>query len=195
MPNDGAATVERLRGDATPYLAGAYLLFLTYVMDVVVAWALYWLLRPGQEALSLLVAWMRLVYTALAFIGLMAYFQAYELAAAPDLSAIANVGSLQHDVMSRLLAAQTTTNVALSFFGVHLLVMGAVIWRAKHVPRWTGIVVALAGAAYVLMNAAGHFAPQLSVGWLMVFALGELVFMVWLLVAGWRLTDTVPNGT
>ncbi|MDJ0792860.1 MAG: DUF4386 domain-containing protein [Woeseiaceae bacterium] len=188
---DGAATVERLRTNGTPYLLGTYLLFLTYVMDVVVAWALYWLLRPGQKALSLLVAWMRIVYTALAFMGLMAYFHAYDLANATDFAMLADATGLQAEILYQLFAAQTTTSVALTFFGVHLLVMGVVIWRSTHIPRWTGIAVALAGAAYVILYGAQYFAPDLSLDWLMLFALGELIFMGWMLISGWRLEETV----
>lgn len=187
VAGDGAATVERLRTNGTPFLVGTYLLFLTYVMDVVVAWALYWLLRPGQQALSMLVAWMRLVYTALAFIGLMAYFQAYDLSNSPDLESPGGATVLQAEVMFQLFAAQSTTRVALTFFGIHLMVMGFVVWRSSHIPRWLGVAVTLAGAAYVILYGVRYFAPHLAPGWLMLFALGELVFMGWLLVAGWRL--------
>ena len=186
---DGAATIEQLRTNGTPFLIGTYLLFLTYVMDVVVAWALYWLLRPGQEALSLLVAWMRIVYTALAFVGLMAYFHAYDLANSEDFAMLADATGLQAQVLYQLFSAQTTTSVALTFFGVHLLVMGAVIWRSSHIPRWTGVAVALAGAAYVILYAAQYFAPHLSLDWLMLFALGELIFMGWMLIMGRRLEE------
>lgn len=188
---DGVATIERLRTNGSPYLIGTYLLFLTYVLDVVVAWALYWLLRPGQEALSLLVAWMRIVYTALAFMGLMAYFHAYDLANAPDFAMLTDATGLQAEILYQLFTAQTTTSVALTFFGIHLLVMGVVIWRSRHIPRWTGIAVAMAGAAYVILYGAQYFAPQLSLDWLMLFALGELIFMGWMLISGWRLDDTI----
>ncbi len=189
VSEDGSATLERLRTSGSPYLIGTYLLFLTYVMDVVVAWALYWLLRPGQIALSLLVAWMRLVYTALAFMGLMAYFHAYDFANAPVLAETADTAVLQAEILYQLAAAQTTTSVALTFFGIHLLVMGVVIWRSSHIPRWTGIAVALAGAAYVILYGAQYFAPHLSLDWLMLFALGELFFMSWMLISGWRLEE------
>lgn len=188
---DGAATVEQLRSNGTSYLLGAFLLFVTYVMDVVVAWALYWLLRPRQKALSLLVAWMRIVYTGLAFIGLMAYFNAYDLAQASGVGNPVGPSQIQSEVLYQLMAAQTTTNVALTFFGVHLLVMGAVIWRSTHIPGWVGIAVASAGAAYVISYVAQYFAPQLSLDWLMLFALGELIFMGWMLRAGWRLEEAV----
>ncbi|MBA4141064.1 MAG: DUF4386 family protein [Segetibacter sp.] len=39
-------------------------------MDVVIAWALYILLKPVNENLSLLTAWFRLVYTVIALVAL-----------------------------------------------------------------------------------------------------------------------------
>lgn len=47
VADDIAQTIENLRTDATPFLIGVLLLFITYVMDILVAWALYWFLRPG----------------------------------------------------------------------------------------------------------------------------------------------------
>lgn len=193
VDGDGAATVERLRTNGMPYLVGTFLLFVTYVMDVVVAWALYWLLRPGQPALSLLTAWMRLVYTGLAFMGLMSYFQAYDLATSSDFNGQVDAAVLHAQVLFQLSGAGTITAVALLFFGVHLLVLGVTIWRAPHVPRWTGAAVILAGASYVLLHGAQYLVPELSLGWLMLFALGELVFMLWMLIAGWWLTDAIPT--
>ncbi len=189
VADDRAATIEQLRTNGSSFLVGAYLLFLTYVMDVVVAWALYWLLRPGQRALSQLVAWMRLVYTALAFMGLMAYINAYELASTQEFAGPEDAAVLQAAVLYQLSEAVTITGVALTFFGVHLLVMALLIWRSVHVPRWVGIAVALAGASYVILYASAHFAPDLSLDWLMILALGELVFMGWMLTSGRNLED------
>lgn len=187
VEGDAAATVERFRTSGAGYVFGAFLLFITYVMDIVVAWALYWLLRPSQPALSQITAWMRLVYTTLAFVGLMATFSAYDLANTIELEATTSPAALQAHVLFQMDAADTITDVALLFFGLHLLVLGLALWRAPQVPNWASIAVALGGASYVIMHSAQYFAPGLSLGWLMILALGELLFMFWLLIAGWRL--------
>ena len=174
--DDAAATMENLQSNGNPYLIGVVLLFVTYVMDVIVAWALYWYLRPGQAALALLVAWARLVYTALAFAGLAASLSAYDLASA----------GLTSEVMARISKAKTIEALALCFFGVHLWMLGGLIWRSVHVPRWLSIVVAVAGASYIVAFFGKYFAPNLDMGWVLVLATGELVFMLWLLVFGWR---------
>ena len=186
VPDDAAATVENLQTNGQPFLIGAALLFITYAMDVVVAWALYWYLRPRQEALALLVAWARLIYTALAFIGLWASLSAYDLAISGLTADSVSGASLPADVMLQLSAAKTMESLALCFFGVHLWIMGVLIWRSAHVPRWLAIAVALAGSSYVVLFVAKYVAPTLDLGWVLLLALGELVFMVWLLAVGWR---------
>lgn len=186
VPDDPAVTVENLRTNGTPYLIGAVLLFTTYVMDVIVAWALYWYFQPGQRAISQLVAWARLVYTAMAFSGLWSSMSAYDLATSETLSNVDPGVALQTEVLAQISAAGTMESIALFFFGVHLWLLGLLIWRSSHVPRWVGGVVALAGSSYVILFLAKYFAPGLDLGWMLLLALGELVFMAWLLAVGWR---------
>lgn len=186
VPGNGAATIENLQTNGTPYLIGAVLLFITYVMDVIVAWALYWYLRPGQDALAQLVAWARLVYTALAFVGLWASVSAYDLAIGGLISDALSSAAIQTEIMVQISAAKTMESIALCFFGVHLWFLSVLIWRSAHVPRWLAIAVALAGSSYVVLIFTKYFAPSLDLGWVLLLALGEPVFMIWLLVLGWR---------
>lgn len=186
VSDNPAATVENLQTNATPYLIGALLLFITYVMDVLVAWALYWYMRPGQQALAQLVAWARLVYTALAFVGLWASFIVYDLAVSRGISEAVAGPVLEAEVLVQITAAKTMESLALLFFGVHLWLLGLLIWRSTHVPHWLSIPVALAGLSYVVLFITKYFAPELDLGWVLLLALGELVFMVWLLSVGWR---------
>lgn len=186
VPDNPAATVENLQTNGTPYLIGALLLFITYVMDVLVAWALYWYLQPGQKAWAQLVAWARLVYTALAFIGLWASLSAYDLAVSRGISEAVAGPVLEAEVLIQTTVAKTMESLALLFFGVHLWLLGILIWRSTHVPHWLALLVALAGLSYVALFIIKYFAPELDLGWVLLLALGELVFMVWLLAVGWR---------
>ena len=155
---------------------------MSVALTVLVAWALYWYLRPGQPAVAQRVAWARLVYTALAFIGLWASLSAYDLAIGGDVSDAA----LHAGVAMHLSTASTMGALALCFFGVHLWFLSLAIWRSAHVPTWLAIVIGLAGASYVVLFIGRYFAPGLDLGWVLLLALGELVFMLWLLLVGWR---------
>ena len=190
VEGDGAATLGRLRTDPGPFLIGIGLLFTTYVMDVVVAWALYWLLRPGQAALSLLVAWMRIVYTCLAFLALVAQWGVYRLATSTDLTkAGISDEALAGGVMVRLAEADASAAFALLFFGVHLLVLAVAVWRSVRVPSVFALALALAGLAYVVQFVWPLALSSDAPGWTILMALGELAFMLWLLISGWRLSD------
>lgn len=187
---DGAATLAKLRSNSTPYLIGVLLLFVTYLMDVVVAWALYWLLRPTQPALSLLCAWMRLVYTGLAFMGLMTTFGAFSLAHSSNLASQVSDAALQSEILFRLAQSSAISAAALTFFGFHLLFLSLAIWRSPYIPKLLALFVAVAGLAYPVYYGAQYIAPTLEVGWLLALGIGELIFMLWMLVAGWRLPRT-----
>ncbi|MCH9751345.1 MAG: DUF4386 domain-containing protein, partial [Alphaproteobacteria bacterium] len=96
-------------------------------------------------------------------------------------------GTVLHtEVMIQLSSAKTMESIALCFFGVHLWLLSVLIWRSTHVPRWLAVVVALAGASYVILFLAKYFMSNLDLGWVLLLALGELVFMFWLLTLGWR---------
>ncbi|MEM8546969.1 MAG: DUF4386 domain-containing protein, partial [Pseudomonadota bacterium] len=167
--DDMAATIASLQTNPTPYLIALVLLFTTYVMDIVVAWGLYWLLRADQPALSLLTAWLRLIYTCLAFIGLFASVEVYELATATE---FANSAAQESLLQAKLLGANAMTNTALMFFGVHLLVLGLALWRSTLVPLWAGVAVVLAGISYITQEMVSYINPDLDLGWLLLLALG-----------------------
>lgn len=179
-----AATVQLMQANGTPYVVGMMMLFLVYLMDVVVAWALYWFLRSGQPALSQLVAWNRLVYTGLAFTGLCTNLTVYNLAtSAGD---YLNEAELASAVFVQLAQAKSMESLALAFFGVHLWLLSLLLWRSAHVPRWLSIPVALAGFSYVLSFLAHYFSLEANLDMLLILAMGEIVLMVWLLTVGWR---------
>jgi hypothetical protein len=186
IKGDIAATVNNLQSNGSPFLIGTFLLFITYVMDIIVAWALFWYLRKEQRALSQLVAWSRLVYTALAFVGLSSSIMAYDLAVNLSTSNLFTESEIQTMVFTHLSAAKSMESMALMLFGVHLGILSVLLWRSTVVPSWLSIPVGLASMSYIGMYLGKYFAPDVNFGWLILFALGELVLMVWLLACGWR---------
>jgi hypothetical protein len=78
--------------------------------------------------------------------------------------------------------------LALVFFGVHLLVLGSLLYRSRYVPRVLGVLIVAAGAGYILDSLATFFVPGhggLTSAVLVAPALvGELGLTAWLLVKG-----------
>ena len=70
LPGNAKATVENIMASATLFRTGIFIFLVVAILDVVVAWALYILLKPVNKRLSLLAAWFRVVYAAIFAVAL-----------------------------------------------------------------------------------------------------------------------------
>jgi Domain of unknown function (DUF4386) len=73
------------------------------------------------------------------------------------------------------------------FAGLWLFPMGALVYRSRFVPRFLGVWLVLNGVAYLVLSFCGIVLPQYEDPLAKVtfpITLGEIVLMLWLLVAG-----------
>jgi hypothetical protein len=147
--DDAAATFQNVAGDASLVRLAIAAFIAAFVLDVLVAWALYYVFRPAGPGLSRLTAWFRLVYTIFLGTAAVFLFMALEL-----------VGSAEHIVSLDQPVRETTTMLALdafnatwliglTCFGVHLALLGVMCLRSDVAPRPLGSLLVIAGAAYV----------------------------------------------
>lgn len=184
QPGDAADTAAALRESETAFRLGAVAFLGIFVIDVVLAWALWVLFRPVHRDLSLLAAWFRLTYTVVLGAALGFLYAALWLAGAPDA-----LGEANDDAV--LLALQTfdfTWVAGLAAFGAHLVVLGVLLLRARG-PRWIAWLLLAAGAAYALDTVAHLLLADYEASadlFLAVVAvpsvIGEMSFAVWLLL-------------
>ncbi len=183
-PGDAAATAAALQESETSFRLGAVAFLGIFVVDVVVAWALWVLFRPVQRDLSLLAAWFRLTYTVVLGAALAFLYAALWLTSTPGA-----LGQAKNDAI--LLALQTfdfTWVAGLAAFGAHLVVLGVLLLRAQG-PRWIAWLLLAAGSAYAVDTVAHLLLSDYEASadvLLAVVALpsviGELSFAVWLLL-------------
>jgi len=76
---------------------------------------------------------------------------------------------------------------SLILFGVHLLLLGWLVYRADFIPRILGILLAIAGLAWLVYEVLPFMVPGVDLGFLFFAFMGETVFMLWLLVRGWKI--------
>lgn len=74
VPGDAATTANNIMANELLFRLGICSFIIVAILDVVVAWALYVLLKPVNKSLSLLSAWFRLVYAAILGIALVNFF-------------------------------------------------------------------------------------------------------------------------
>jgi len=192
VAGDTAATVANVVAHRGLLVAGILALFLTFLGDVVLAWALYVLLAPVNRALSLLVAWLRLVYTAIAFGGLMHLVTALRLIDDTAHREAIGAGPFHTQVELLIRSFRSPEGFGLVLFGIHLVLLGVLVARSGYIPKLLGVLLMLAGVGYALTYLRPYLYPGLDVKFLMVTFFGELVFSFWLVLRGWRIPE--PEG-
>jgi hypothetical protein len=189
-PDSPAATVDNIADSEALFRSGIAAFIIVLIADVVVAWALYVFFQRTSRELSLFAAWFRLLYVAIAAVALLSHLVVLKLVDSAGYSTALEKGQRDAQVMLFLDAYNYGFFLGLVFFGVHLLLLGFVMVKSEYAPSILGILVALAGLGYVVINLGRVVLPNyrdyedLLLLLLVVLAVpGEFGLVGWLL---WR---------
>jgi Domain of unknown function (DUF4386) len=159
-PDNPAATVDNIVNSEALFGSGLVAFTIVLIADGVVAWALYVFFQRTSRELSLFAAWFRVVYVAIAAAALMNLLVVLKLVDGAGFSTALENGQRDAQVMLSLDAYNYGFFLALVFFGVHLLLLGFVMVKSDYAPSILGMMVALAGIAYVVINLARVVLPN-----------------------------------
>jgi hypothetical protein len=179
VPADATATTDNILASAGLFRAAIAAFLIVAILDVVVAWGLYVLLRPANENLALLVAWLRVVYAAVfayALVNLLDVGQLLQGTNAPGLSP----AQMQAEVASSIASFGNAWDLALAIFGIHLLGLGALLFRSIAFPRFLGALVVLAGVGYLADSFGTILVPGYTLTISVFTFVGEALLIVWL---------------
>jgi Domain of unknown function (DUF4386) len=159
-PDDAAATVSNIVTSEVLFRGGIAAFLIVFILDVVVAWALYVFFRRTSRELSLLAAWFRVVYAAIAGTALLSLLLVLQVVDTAGYSTAFAVRQRNAQAMLFLDAYDYGWSIGLVVFGAHLLILGLVIVTSDYAPSVMGILVALAGLAYLVGNLARVLLPN-----------------------------------
>lgn len=183
MAADPAITFKNLQVNRALFAQGLFAYWLTFALDIVVAWALYYFFVPVSERLSMLAAGLRFTYAVIslaALLNLVSVFSLLNGRSGLDAAASAQQAALAF----HLFRAQWY--FALLFFAIHLLMTGWLAIRAKYTPSILGILLIVSGLGYLLSTLRPYFYPGMRTDFAAYTFVGELIFMLWLLAMGGR---------
>jgi hypothetical protein len=186
-------TVQNLSAHGNLFFAGILCYLITFLEDIVIAWALYILLSPVNRALSLLTAWFRLMYTAVALAGLLHLVTAYNLVNTPVYLKLFGFGPLHAQVQLSLGSYRDDWSFSLIIFGVHLVLLGYLIFRSTYIPKIIGILLVIDGLGWVINSLQSYLYPNANLGFIFITFFGEVVLMLWLLIGGWMMKADVAT--
>lgn len=188
VPDDADLTARHLIESGWQFPAATAAMAAVVVLDIVVAWQLWVFLAPVDRRLAALAGWLRGIYAVVFAVAIAELVGAARVVGGLDgptsVTPAAGAG-----VMSRLEDFHAIWDPALGLFGVHLLLVALLAWRSGFVPRWLGVLVAVAGLGY-LVDGLGQLLGETYTLDLGRFTfVGEVVLLGWLIVNGLRRTS------
>ena len=181
---DAATTAGNIMASESLFRLGIASWIAVLAVDAVVAWALYVFLKPVSPSLSLLTAWFRLLFVAIAGSAFITLFSLLLLLSGADDFAVFQPDQLNALAMLFLNPYDHGFNVAFVFFGVHILGLGYLILKSDYIPRILGILLIIAFVGYLIDS----FASVLSSDYADNEALFLLFVAVPALIAEYSLT-------
>lgn len=185
-----AQTIANILAHHTLFIFGIFGYVITFAFDVVAAWAFYVLLKPVNSNYSLLTAWFRLVYTVIALAAVANLFVVLRLVSG-DYSTIFSPGQLDAQVKLAFTAFRSDWSFGFLFFGIHLVMLGALVIRSRYIPTLLGVLLVIAGLGWAVTTLGPLFFPDIRLQLVKLTFFGEMIFMVWLLLGGPRIKE--PN--
>lgn len=184
--DDPTATFNNISEQRGLFTWAIFLYTITFLADIVVAWSLYLYFKPYNKQLSLLTGWFRLVYGILSFAALFNLIKALRWTKLPETFSEGFTSAAPEQLMFALRSYGSEWSFSLILFGIYLLLLGYMAYKTTYVPKFIGVLLLLAGGAYFVDGLRPYFFPELDTTILFVLFFGELIFMVWLFVKGWR---------
>jgi len=188
VPADAAATATNIMAHEWLFRLGIIADLMTFLCAIALTMILYVLLKPVNRNLALLTVLLNLVQDAIGGMNGLNLYRALQLLGGADYLKVFSPEQLQAMALLSLKAHSVGFGIALIFFGFCCLVLGYLIFRSDFFPKFLGILIAIAGACYLVLSLAVIVSPAVAGAlflWVAVPAfIGELSLALWLTVKG-----------
>ena len=186
VPGDAATTASNIVASEGLFRLGMVSDALVFLLEIAIVALLYVLLKPVNPTLSLVAAFSRLAMAVIQGINLLNYFFALLLLSGAGYLAVFSPDQLQALVLLFLNAHEQVALIWGLFFGLHLLVLGYLVFKSGYLPRILGGVLVVTSLCYLIQSFGNMLLPQYkeiftTIGFLAII---ELAFPSWLLIKG-----------
>src|SRR5215217_5654945 len=188
VPGDATATADNIRASEWLFRLGIVSQSVVFLTEIVLTVLLYVLLRPVSRTLSLVAAFARLAMAVIQGINLLPYFIALLLLSGAGYLTLFEPDQVDALVLLFLNAHQYGDYIWQVFFGLHLFVLGYLIFKSGYFPRILGLLVVVGSLGYLTDSFGNFLYPNYDqiFGWVVgvTAVIGELPFFLWLLIKG-----------
>lgn len=185
---DAAATAGNIITHQFLFRLGIAADLTTFLCAVPLTMILYVLLKPVSRNAALLMVIFNLVQDAIGGLNALNTYRPLQLLGGADYLKVFTPQQLQAMALLSLNAHSVGFGIALMFFGFSCVVLGYLTFTSGFLPTPLGVLMAIAGACYLINSLSLILSPQLASilfpSILLPAFIGELSFAVWLTVKG-----------
>jgi hypothetical protein len=189
VPGNATATAGNILTHESLFRAYIVVGLFSELFFILTVLALYRLLREVGRQLATLMVLLVLIEAPLAFLGIANQIATLSFVRGADFLAVFD--QPQRDALATLLINVEHQGVFVSelFWGLWLLPLALLVYRSAFLPRFLGWWLFLNGVAYVTISLTGMLFPEFleivkTVS--LPLLLGEIAFLLWLLIMGAR---------
>jgi len=189
VDGNAAATANNISASETLFRLGIAAQLISQAGFIFVALALYDLLKGVNRRHASVMVTLIVVSIPIAFVNELNAIAALVLVRGADFLSIFEKPQRDALAMLFLTLHGHGFGVAEIFWGLWLFPLGLLVYRSRFLPRFLGVWLAIGGFAYVILSLTGILLPQYQdkvFTYSQPATLGELVFMLWLVIKGAR---------
>jgi hypothetical protein len=182
-PEDAARTAQDLINSEGLFRSGIAGLIVVVILDIVVACSLLAVFEPVNRSVAIMAAVFRVAYATVFMVAVSQLVSALTLLGDAD-QALRAVGQFH-----------TIWDASYAFFGVHLALIGYLVYRSGFAPRIIGVLLVLAGVGYLIDEIGSVLVSGYALEISRFSFVGEAVLVFWLLIKGVRLRQSETSRT
>ena len=189
-PDDAAKTVSNITENIGIFRIAIVLFLIVALLDILIAWSLNIFLRQQNKSLSLLTAWLRIIYASILCVVIINLINVLQLLNGADYLSGFSESQLQTQIMLSINNFSQGWEFGLIVFGFHLLLLGYLILKAGYMRKILGILILLAASGYLTDGFCKLLFAGYSISISKFTFIGEVILIFWLLIAGRKIKET-----
>ncbi|PRX53675.1 DUF4386 domain-containing protein [Flagellimonas meridianipacifica] len=188
------ASINNVKSNQMLFRLGILSWIVVLICDILAAWGLYVYLSPVNKRISLLAAWLRIVYTAILGTSILNLNHVLELIGSEYHLTTIGYAHFESQTWLFLRSFDSSWSIGLIIFSLHIFFLGYLGLKSNYVPKILSIFLLIGSFGYILIHLFNLLSPQFQsliqiLGWIFIIPmLSEVALGLWLLVKGKNVT-------
>ena len=198
VPGDAAATARNITGAEAMYRITILNGFVTQVIFIFLVVILYKLLKDVDKSQALLMVLLVSIGISVSLANLIHKFAPLVLLGGADWLSVFTRPELEALTLSILRLHSSGLTIIIAFWGLWLFPFGILVIRSGFLPRVLGILLLVAGFAYLTSSVTSLMLPMYSKvisRVMMPLYFGEVPIIFWLLIKGARVPQSQSESS